>query len=42
MANFESKFIYPFIKEKVITFLRFIDDLYMTWTDTEEEVSKFF
>ena len=42
MANFESKFIYPFIKEKGITFLRFIDDLYMIWTDTEEELSKFF
>ena len=41
MARFESKLIYPHIKEKVITFLRFIDDLFMIWTDTEEELLKF-
>ena len=41
MARFESKFIYPYIKEKVITFLRFFDDLFMIWTDTEEELLKF-
>ena len=41
MVSFESKFIYPYLKEKVITFLPFIDDLFMTWTDTEEELLKF-
>ena len=41
MASFESKIIYPFMKEKVITFLRFIDDLFMIWTDAEEELLKF-
>ena len=41
MASFESKFIYPYIKEKVITFLWFIDDLFMIWTDTEKELLKF-
>ena len=40
MASFESKFIYPYIKENVITFLRFIDDLFMIWTGTEEELLK--
>ena len=41
MASFESKFIYPYIKVKVVTFLRFIDDVFMIWTDTEEELLKF-
>ena len=41
MASFESKFIYPYIKEKVMTVLRFIDDLFMIWTDSEEELLKF-
>ena len=35
----ESKFIYPFIKE--ITFLRFIGDLFVIWTDAVEELLKF-
>ena len=29
MASFESKYVYPYIKEKVIKFLRFIDDLFV-------------
>ena len=41
MASFESKYIYPYIKEKVVTFLRFGDDLIMIWTGTEEELLKF-
>ena len=41
MANLESKFIYPYKKRKVITFLLFIDDLFMIWTDIEEELLKF-
>ena len=41
MASFESKFIFPTKKEKVIKFLRFIDHLFMIWTDTEEELLKF-
>ena len=41
MASFESKFIFPTKKEKVRKFLRFIDDLFMIWTDTEEELLKF-
>ena len=40
MASFESKYIYPCIKEKVITFLRFIGDLFMIWTSTEKEILK--
>ena len=41
MASFKSKFIYPQIKEKVITFSRFIDDLFNIRTDIEEELLKF-
>ena len=41
MASFESKFIYLYLKKKVATFLRFTDDLFMIWTDTEEGLSKF-
>ena len=41
MASFESKYICPYIKEKVITFLWSIDDLFMIWIGTEEELLKF-
>ena len=41
MPSFESKYIYPYIKENVITFLQFIDDLFIIWTSTEEELLKF-
>ena len=34
-------YIYPYIKEKFVKFLRFIDDLCMAWTSTEEELMKF-
>ena len=33
--------IYPYIKEKIKRFLRFIDDLFMIWTGTEEERLRF-
>ena len=45
MANFESKFIYPNIKDFISIYkrkcynnLRFNDDLFMIWTDTGEEL----
>ena len=41
MASFEPKFIYLYLKEKFVRFLQFIDDLFMIWTDTEEELLKF-
>ena len=41
MANFELKYIYPFITDKTIMFLRFIDDLFMIWTDSEQELPDF-
>ena len=40
MASFESKYIYPYIKEKVTAFLRFINDLFMIWTGREDKLLK--
>ena len=41
MANFESKYICLYIKDKTKIFLRFIDDLFMIWTDSEQELLDF-
>ena len=41
MANFELKYIYPYIKDKTKMFLRFIDDLFMIWTGSEQELLNF-
>ena len=38
MANFELKYIYPSIKDKTKMFLRFIDNLFMIWTGSEQEL----
>ena len=40
MASFEAKYIYPYIKEKVIKFLQFTNDLFMIWNGTEEELNQ--
>ena len=41
MANFESKYICLYIKDKTKMFLKFIDDLFMIWTDSEQELLDF-
>ena len=41
MANFELKCIYPYIKDRTKMFLRFIDDLFMIWTGSEQELLDF-
>ena len=38
MANFELKYIYPYIKDEIKMFLRFIDDPFMIWTGSEQEL----
>ena len=38
MANFELKYIYQYIKDKVKMFLRFIDDPFKIWTGSEQEL----
>ena len=41
MANFELNYMYPYIKDKIKMFLRFIDDLFMIWTGSEQELLDF-
>ena len=35
MAQFEEQHIYPYIKNKSILYLRYIDDIFMIWTGTK-------
>ena len=39
VANFELRYIYPYIKDKTKTLLRFIDGLFMIWTGSEQELT---
>ena len=41
MEKFELKYIYPHINDKTKMFLRFIDDLFMIWTGSEQELLDF-
>ena len=41
MSKFEESKIYPLIKDKCKTYLRFIDDIFMIWSGTEEELKQF-
>ena len=38
MAQFEKQYIYPYIKNKSILYLRYIDDIFMIWTGTKQEL----
>ena len=38
MAQFEKQHIYPYIKNKSILYLRYIDDICMIWTGTKQEL----
>ena len=38
MAQFEKQHIYPYIKNKSVLYLRYIDDIFMMWTGTKEEL----
>ena len=38
MAQFEAKNIYPYIHGKSLLFLRYIDDIFMIWYGTTEEL----
>ena len=41
MASFKLKYIYPYIKDKTKMSSRFIDDLFMIWTGSEQELLDF-
>ena len=37
MAYFEEKFIYPLIRNAATLYLRYIDDIILIWTKSENE-----
>ena len=41
MENFEAKHIYPYITEKSLLYLRYIDDIFMIWKGTKVELITF-
>ena len=41
MAEFAAKHIYPCIDDKALLFLRYIDDVFVTWNGTTEELILF-
>ena len=42
MVHFEGKCIYPLMEEKSGTYFRYIDDIFLIWTGTKNEVDQFF
>ena len=38
MAQFEKQHIYPYIKNKSVLYLQYIEDIFMMWTGTKEEL----
>ena len=38
MAQFERQHIYPYMKNKSTLYLRYIDDIFMIWTGTKQEL----
>ena len=41
MAYFEDKLIYPLITNATTLYLRYIDDIILTWTKSENELPTF-
>ena len=41
MGKFEETFIYPYIQNLCILYLRYIDDLFLIWTGTKEQFKDF-
>ena len=41
MAEFDQKYIYLLIKDKLILFLRYIDDICMVWAKSEKQLKYF-
>ena len=42
MAYSEEKFIYPLIRDVTTLYLRYIDDIILIWTKSENELLTFF
>ena len=41
VSEFEERYIYPLIKNKSSSYLRFIDDIFMVRTKSESEITSF-
>ena len=41
MAEFEQKYIFPLTKGKSILFLRYIDDIFVVWTKSKNQLKDF-
>ena len=41
MAEFEQKYVHALIKDKLILFLHYIDDIFMVWTKSEKQLKNF-
>ena len=41
MSEFEEKCIYPLIKNKVVIYLRYVDDIFMVWIKSESKPRHF-
>lgn len=41
MAEFESKYIYPFISNISMLYLRYIDDIFMIWKRKHDQLKTF-
>ena len=42
MGKFEKNCIYPLISNKCICYFRYVDDIFMIWTESETELNQFF
>ena len=40
MGKYEETHIYPLINKKSLLYLRYIDDIFLIWTGTKEELEK--
>ena len=41
MSEFEKKYVYPLIKNNSVTYLRYIDDIFMVWIKSKSVVRQF-
>ena len=41
MSDFEERYSYPLIKDKSSIYLRFIDDIFMAWTKSDNQLKSF-
>ena len=41
MDHFERKYIYPYLREKSLIYLRYIDDIFFIWTGNKEDLLVF-